>query len=83
VIPGERSNALVHLDAGDYVLLSWAPDKDGVPQFRHGMVELLSVVDSNAEVDDLEMTLTLDLIDFSWVCSKSVEKAKRQSCRHS
>lgn len=72
VIPGENSNALVHLDAGEYVLLSWVPDKDGIPQFRHGMVKRLNVTDADTEMSDLDVDLTLDLVDFSFVLSQPI-----------
>jgi hypothetical protein len=73
VIPGENSNALVHLDGGEYLLLSWVPDKDGIPQFRHGMVKPLQVVDDGAAMSDLAVDLTLDLVDFNFVLSQPIE----------
>jgi hypothetical protein len=73
VIPGESSNALVHLDPGNYVLLSWVPDAQGVPQFRHGMVKPLEVTGSHTEMKDLAADVTLDLLDFSFALSQPIQ----------
>ena len=42
-LPGSQASATVNLTEGDYVLMCWIPDKNGVPHVALGMQKALFV----------------------------------------
>lgn len=42
-LPGDQASATLNLTEGDYVLMCWIPDKNGVPHVALGMQKALSV----------------------------------------
>ena len=81
LIPGQSSQAVVELEAGNYALIDTVPDKNGMPHFHYGMVKALTV----AEAEDLVSTepaadVTMDMLDFNYVLSRPL-KAGPQTIR--
>lgn len=69
--PGTSSTATVYLEPGNYVLLSWIPDKQGVPHFARGMIKALSVIETEEPpAPEPTADVTLDFVDFSYVLSE-------------
>lgn len=70
VIPHENADAILTLDAGDYMLACYVPSPDGVPHLMKGMVRALTVLpgkNAGAEpTPDVEARLT----DFGFNLSK-------------
>lgn len=77
-IPGQSSQAVVELEAGNYALIDTVPDKNGTPHFQHGMVKEVTVV-NDAEVVSVEpeADVTMDMLDFNYVLSQPLEAGQQ------
>jgi hypothetical protein len=79
--PGQSSMATVLLDPGNYVLLSWIPDKQGVPHYAQGMMKAVTVVEAETvATPEPAADVTLDFVDFNYVLSQPFT-AGRQTIR--
>ena len=68
VAPAEQATVVIHLDAGEYVLLCGIPDKQGLPHVARGMLKPLRVTAEPphpAAVPASDQTLTLEDFKFS------------------
>jgi hypothetical protein len=73
-LPGSRSSATMNLTEGDYVLMCWIPDKNGVPHVALGMHKALSVRGGKlAKISEPKPSITIKQIDYQFVLSKRVE----------
>lgn len=63
--PGGSTSAIVHLEAGNYALISVIPDAEGVPGFLNGMLKAVTVtaVDGATALEP-QADLTVELVDF-------------------
>ena len=67
--PGSESkaDALVDLGEGNYVLLCFIPDAEGVPHLAHGMARPFSVAPAEGDVAEMPTPdATIDLVDFGF-----------------
>ena len=68
VAPAEQATVVIHLDAGEYVLLCGIPDKQGLPHVARGMLKPLRVTAEPPHptaVPASDQTLTLEDFKFS------------------
>ena len=68
VAPAEQATVVIHLDAGEYVLLCGIPDKQGLPHVARGMLKPLRVTADPphpAAAPSSDQTLTLEDFKFS------------------
>jgi hypothetical protein len=76
--PGSLASATVNLTEGDYVLMCWIPDKNGVPHVALGMQKALSVRGGKPmNVSQPKPSLTIKQIDYQFVFSKRVESGRQ------
>jgi hypothetical protein len=68
----------VHLDAGDYAVLSLIPGPDGVPGFVNGLLKSLTVVEASGEIA-MEPTadVTISLDDFVFTVNGEFQYGKQ------
>lgn len=76
--PGASGRVTVKLEAGNYLLLCFLSDKEGVPHIAHGMVAPLIV--TGEFPSDLEAPATtgeVQLLDFSFVLPQAIKAGKQ------
>ena len=73
-LPGSQASATLHLKEGDYVLMCWIPDKNGVPHVALGMQKALFVRDGKpTKVSTPKPSLTVKQVDYQFILSKRIE----------
>jgi len=73
-LPGSQAAATVNLTEGDYVLICWIPDKNGVPHVLLGMQKALSVRGGKpTKVSTPKPSLTVRQVDYQFIVSKPVQ----------
>lgn len=65
-VPGGRSEAWVHLEAGEHAMVCMIPDRDGTPHFAHGMAKAVRVVPDDGDAAPPESSLAVTLSDFAF-----------------
>lgn len=66
VDPGQSTTAIVHLDAGAYVVICIVPDAHGMPHYKMGMLTPLTVTPATGIGTAPRAETTVDLVDFSF-----------------
>lgn len=73
-LPGSQASATLHLTEGDYVLMCWIPDKNGVPHVALGMQKALFVRGGKpTKVSTPKPSLTVKQVDYQFILSKRIE----------
>ncbi len=73
-LPGSQASATVNLTEGDYVLMCWIPDKNGVPHVALGMQKALFVRGGKpTKVSGAKAPITITQIDYQFILSKRIE----------
>jgi len=71
---GSQASAMVNLTEGDYVLICWIPDKNGVPHVALGMQKALAVRGGKPmKVSQPKPSLVIKQVDYQFILSKRVE----------
>ncbi len=72
--PGSLASATVNLTEGDYVIMCWIPDKNGVPHVALGMQKALAVRGGKpTKVSAPKASITIKQIDYQFIFSKRIE----------
>jgi hypothetical protein len=72
---GTRASATIKLTPGDYVLICWIPDKNGVPHVALGMQKALSIRGGKpTQVSAPKPSITIKQIDYQFILSNRVER---------
>jgi hypothetical protein len=72
-VPGSQAAATVNLTEGDYVLICWIPDKNGVPHAVLGMQKALSVRGAKpTKVSAPQPALSVKQVDYQFILSKPI-----------
>ena len=72
-LPGSEAAATVNLTEGDYVLICWIPDKNGVPHVVLGMQKALFVRGGKPmKVSTPQPALTVKQVDYQFILSKRI-----------
>jgi uncharacterized cupredoxin-like copper-binding protein len=69
VDPGGSGNAIVNLEAGNYMLICFLPDPTGAPHFTHGMMKGLTVTPATntaGAAPAADITVTMTDYKFDW-----------------
>lgn len=73
-LPGSQASATLYLREGDYVLMCWIPDKNGVPHVALGMQKALFVRGGKpTKVSTPKPSLTVKQVDYQFILSKRIE----------
>jgi len=73
-LPGSLATATVNLTEGDYVVMCWIPDKNGVPHVALGMQKALFVRGGKpTTVSAPKASMTIKQIDYQFVISQRIE----------
>jgi hypothetical protein len=73
-LPGSQASATVNLTEGDYVLMCWIPDKNGMPHVALGMQKALFVRDRKpTKVSTPKPSITVEQVDYQFILSKRIE----------
>jgi uncharacterized cupredoxin-like copper-binding protein len=73
VVPGGQAEAIMQLDAGEYVLLCLIPNEQGVPHVALGMQKPVTVTPAtSAAVAEPKADLTITQTDFSFSLSQPI-----------
>lgn len=73
-LPGSQASATVNLTEGDYVLVCWIPDKNGVPHVVLGMQKALFVRGGKpTKISGAKAPITITQIDYQFILSKRIE----------
>jgi uncharacterized cupredoxin-like copper-binding protein len=73
-LPGSQASATVNLTEGDYVLICWIPDKNGMPHVALGMQKALFVRGGMPiKVSTPKPAITVEQIDYQFIVSKRIE----------
>lgn len=73
-LPGSLASATVNLTEGDYVIMCWIPDKNGVPHVALGMQKALSVRGAKpTKVSQPKPSVVIKQVDYQFIFSKRVE----------
>ena len=73
-LPGSQASATVNLTEGDYVLVCWIPDKNGVPHVVLGMQKALFVRGGKpTKISGAKPPITITQIDYQFILSKRIE----------
>jgi hypothetical protein len=73
-LPGSHASATVNLTEGDYVLICWIPDKNGMPHVALGMQKALFVRDGKpTKVAMPKPSITVEQVDYQFILSKRIE----------
>ena len=73
-LPGSQASATLHLREGDYVLICWIPDKNGVPHVALGMQKALFVRGGKpTKVSTPKPSLSVKQVDYQFILSKRIE----------
>jgi hypothetical protein len=67
--PGGTANAYVNFVPGNYALLSFIPNAEGVPGLARGYLMAVTVTGEAASVPEPQSDITIDLADFSFTVS--------------
>ena len=72
-LPGSEAAATVNLTEGDYVLICWIPDKNGVPHVVLGMQKALSVRGGKpTKVSTPQPAVSVKQVDYQFILSKPI-----------
>ena len=72
-LPGSEAAATVNLTEGDYVLICWIPDKNGVPHVVLGMQKALSVRGGKpTKVSTPQPAISVKQVDYQFILSKPI-----------
>lgn len=75
---GGASTVTLHLEPGTHMLLCFVPNPQGVMHVALGMAGVMQVVPSGEDdAPEPEADLTVDLLDFSYAFSESIEAGKQ------
>jgi hypothetical protein len=78
VSPGGRSQVVLHLPEGQYLLICFLPSPDdGVPHFAKGMVVPLTVTASSADVSEPKADVSVTLTDFAFTMPSQIKAGKQ------
>lgn len=77
VPPGGRSQVIINLPEGQYLLLCFLPSSDGVPHFAKGMVVPLTVTASSADVSEPKADISVTLTDFAFTMPSQIRAGKQ------
>ena len=73
-LPGSRASATMNLTEGDYVMMCWIPDKNGVPHVALGMQKALFVRGGKPnKVSQPKPSLVVKQIDYQFALSQRVQ----------
>lgn len=71
--PGLSGTATLNLTAGNYVMLCFIPDAEGVPHVALGMAKPITVIESDAPLAaEPEADVTVDMVDFGFELSTPI-----------
>ncbi|HET9868346.1 MAG TPA: hypothetical protein VFQ06_13695, partial [Nitrospira sp.] len=69
-LPGSRASATMNLTEGDYVMMCWIPDKNGVPHVALGMQKALSVRGGKpTKVSEPRPSIVIKQVDYQFTLS--------------
>ena len=72
-LPGSLTDATVNLTEGDYVVMCWIPDKNGVPHVALGMQKALFVRGGKAtKVSTPKPSITVKQVDYQFILSQRI-----------
>jgi len=72
-LPGSLADATVNLTEGDYVVMCWIPDKNGVPHVALGMQKALFVRGGKAtKVSTPKPSITVKQVDYQFILSQRI-----------
>ena len=77
VPPGGRSQVVLNLPEGQYLLMCFLPSPDGVPHFAKGMVAPLTVTASSASVSEPKADVSVTLTDFAFTMPSQIKAGKQ------
>ncbi|HET9846212.1 MAG TPA: hypothetical protein VFQ02_10685 [Nitrospira sp.] len=73
-LPGSRASATMNLTEGDYVMMCWIPDKNGVPHVALGMQKALSVRGGKpTKVSEPRPSIVIKQVDYQFTLSQRVK----------
>ena len=73
-LPGSQASATVNLTEGDYVLMCWIPDKNGVPHVALGMQKALLVRGGKpTKISGAKTPITITQIDYQFILSQRIK----------
>ena len=73
-LPGSRASATMNLTEGDYVMMCWIPDKNGVPHVARGMQKALSVRGGKpTKVSEPRPSIVIKQVDYQFTLSQRVK----------
>lgn len=76
-LPGSLASATVNLTEGNYVLICWIPDRNGVPHVALGMQKAVSVYQGKpvkvSQSGPIRSSLIVEQIDYQFVLSGQVK----------
>jgi hypothetical protein len=72
-LPGSLADATVNLTEGDYMVMCWIPDKNGVPHVALGMQKALFVRGGKArKVSTPKPSITVKQVDYQFILSQRI-----------
>jgi hypothetical protein len=72
-LPGSLTDATVNLTEGDYVVMCWIPDKNGVPHVALGMQKALFVRGGKpTKVSTPKPSITVKQVDYQFILSQRI-----------
>jgi hypothetical protein len=72
-LPGSQASATLNLTEGDYVVMCWIPDKNGVPHVALGMQKALFVRGGKpTKVSEPKPAIVIKQIDYQFMLSRRV-----------
>ena len=78
VSPGQQSEATIHLEPGEYVVICGIPDRHGVPHVALGMLKALRVTPARSQnMNPPHAEVTITEADFSFQLSEPVQAGRR------
>lgn len=73
-LPGSRASATMNLTEGDYVMMCWIPDKNGMPHVALGMQKALSVRGGKpTKVSEPRPSIVIKQVDYQFTLSQRVK----------
>ena len=73
-LPGSRASATMNLTEGDYVMMCWIPDKNGVPHVALGMQKALSVRGGKpTKASEPRPSIVVKQVDYQFALSQRVK----------
>jgi len=80
-LPGSPASATLNLTEGNYVLICWIPDRNGVPHVALGMQKAVSVYQGKptkvSQPKPVRSSLVIEQIDYQFVLSGPVQAGLR------